>query len=112
MDPTTTHTIPPSGVFQTMMQVFIMNRSVEGRTKLYFSTTKTSDQVLAILEVKDVAQFVDLEAVIAQTDCFYPKKSIYKCEKTTEQKAKESLEQEAECAQLRVELAGFMEVPL
>jgi hypothetical protein len=86
-----------------------MKLDVEGRTKLYFSTTKTSDQVLAILEVKDVAQYVDVEAVIAQTGFFYPKKSIYKVEKTTEQKAKEALEQEAECAQLRAELAGFME---
>jgi hypothetical protein len=91
------------------MQVFILNRDVEGRCKLYFSTKKTSDQVLAILEVKDVMQFVDVEAVIAQTGFFFPKKSIYKFEKSPEQKQKEALEQEAECANLRAELAGFME---
>jgi hypothetical protein len=91
------------------MQVYIMHRDVEGRSKLYFSTTKTSDQVLATLEVQDVAEYVDVEAVIAQTGCFYPKKSIYKTAKSPDEKQKEALELQAECTQLRAELSSMME---
>lgn len=62
---------------------------------------KTADvQMTAHFTYKDVegrtvvtAEFTSKEAVVV---------------KSTEQKQKETLEQEAECAQLRAELAGFM----
>ena len=90
------------------MHVYILAYDVEGRTKMYFSTTKTNDKILATLEVAATGPNVDVAAIIEQTGFFYPKKSIYKPEKSAEQKRKETLELEAEAARLRTELAGFM----
>jgi hypothetical protein len=54
-----------------------MKYSVEGRTKLYFSTTKTSDELLATLTVTSAKKNVDVEAIIHQSGFIYPDKSIY-----------------------------------
>ena len=80
------------------MNIYLKKGDVEGRTKYFWSTTQGSN-IVAVLEVKTVAADVDINQIVAQTPSIWMKRDL----KIENQKF------DKDAAELRKELAGFME---
>ena len=80
------------------MNIYLKKGNVEGRQKYIWSLTQDAN-VVAILEVKAVNSGVDIEKIVAQTPSIWFKRDL----KLENQKL------DKDAAELRKELAGFME---